>query len=509
MDNAANGRRPGGRCAVDMRQLCFPVEWCGALGIAVLGLLVFVAQGARAQLDLTEVEISISIDRVNDASGSQLGVSATITVRGSGITSATITPMGLSAISIDDRIAAGERAEDLPFSSVQDLSAALPNGNYILELDSDDPGSSADVTATIGYAQLDVVTPAISAPGPGEVVPVGPVTVSFASCPACGAAGTLPTTATLERSGAPPVEQSLAGTTTSWVPSDPTTMQPLALPPETSFRVRVRHTRSTRAQLVADPSDDFTFTNVLSRSEAVAFTTGFAPPEVDLCLVVNDPTNELEGDLDGCTILEDPQDAILDSSGTLPATAAGVHLEYVFSVNPRGWLSGFADVDVDGDGSLETHVPISGRLSGSAGRLRQLLRIPIASAMPPTKLTVRIREQVDTTTGVRTREQKTRGTLRGGRVVETTSSTDSIVKDEPKEAIGWRLDFRLSGGAGQITDALLTLANDPLPLPPPPGMEETKRTVALFGRHRFLSDRNRSNVRLKSGGGDSGVRITI
>jgi len=138
-------------------------------------------------------------------------------------------------------------------------------------------------------------------------------------------------------------------------------------------------------------------------------------------------------------------------------------------------------------------VPVSGRLSGEDGQLRQSLRFSAASALraPETKLKVNVREQTDTAAFLRTRVQTAKGRLRGARVIETISNTEAL-DPEPR---GWRLDFSVSGVQGEISDASLTLSNG--------------RTIPLFGRHRFVFETNRTNVRLKSGGAERGVQIEI
>jgi hypothetical protein len=453
-----------------------------ALGFAVLGSILGAAAPARGQIDVEGVGISLLVSLVNDAgSGSAAAVRARLFVTGSEITSAAITPPGGSPVGLVE-IAPGEFAVEQTFADEAALTAALPDGDYLLDV------NGGEATATLPFARPAVPSPNISAPLHQAVVPPGPVEVRFQPCTICSQTGDS-TTATLESGGSVLASQVLPTTQAVWTPSDAT--GPLALPPSTPFEASVVHVAVRTRSLVATPTDPFVFGSALTRGDQVAFSTGFAPPEAVVCIVVNDPaTLDPAGD---CALHEDLADALFDTGGSFATTAVGVPVTYGFSVSPRGRLSGIADLDLDGDGSIETHVPLSGRLSGNDGRLRQRLRFAAASPErpPQTKLKVDVREETDTVSFLRTRVQIAKGRLGGVRVTETTSNTEALTP-EPR---GWRLDFDVSGTQGEITDASLTLSSG--------------RTVPLFGRHRFVSETNRTNVRLKSGGAERGVQMEI
>ena len=475
---AASGRDP-----VQPMQLLDSMPWLSALRLGAFGVALGIAQPVLGQIDLAEVELSVAIRRVNDAgTTSQVTILARLVVRGSGITAATITPPGGVPLSLVGGTT-GELVREQSFTDESVFAAALPDGDYLLDL------NGGEATAALAYARPAVPSPAISSPSQGSVVPAGPVEIRFEPCAICVQSGDS-TVATLEQGGTPLASESLPSTVAAWTPSDATGL--LALPPSSSFTARVTHTASRSFALAADPPDPFAFGIVLSDADEIVFSTGFLAPEAAVCIVVND--RDLLDPEKPCVVHEDPNDAIFDTSaGGLETTAAGVRILYGFSASPRGRLSGIADLDLDQDGSFETHVPVVGRLSGRGGQLRQSLRIGVASSppAPEAKLKLKIRERTDTATLVRTRVQTARGRLLGARVRETTSTTEEV-EEAPR---GWRLDFQISGAQGEISDARLTLSDG--------------RTVTLSGRHRFLIDVNRTNARLKSGGADRGAQIEI
>jgi hypothetical protein len=462
--------------------LLVPVAWRSALGLAVLGSILGVAAPARAQIDIEEVGISLLVLLVNDAgSDSVFAVRARLFVAGTGITDATITPPGGSPIGLIET-APGEFLIEQSFADEAALTATLPEGDYLLDV------NGGETTATLAYARPAVPSPRISSPLHQGVVAPGPVEVRFQPCAIC-VQGDDSTQAELASGDSVLASQVLPAAQSSWIPSD--AAGPLALPPSSSFAANVVHAALRTQAVSATPADPFVFGSALARGDLVEFSTGFAAPEASLCIVVNDPAKlDPKGE---CALHEDLADAIFDTGGSFETTAIGVPIQYGFSVSPRGRLSGIADLDLDDDGSFETHVPVAGRLSGGGGRLRQSLRFGAASPLraAETKLKVNVREETDTTAFLRTRVQTAKGRLGGARVTETISNTDPL-DPEPR---GWRLDFDVSDTQGEITDALLTLSNG--------------RTIPLFGRHRFIFETNRTNVRLKSGGAERGVQIEI
>jgi hypothetical protein len=451
-------------------------------GLAVVALGVALAAPARAQIDLTEVELSVAIQRVNAAGAlPEATFLARLVVRATDVARASITPPGGVPLALPET-APDEFTLEQSFPNEAALDAALPDGDYLLDLD------TGAETAILPYARPAVPSPAIFSPLQGAVVPTGTVEIRFVPCALCVQSGDS-TLAVLEQGAVVLASATLAANVAVWTPADAS--GPLVLPPSSSFTARVTHTASRTSTLSADPSDAFTFEVVHSEADEIAFSTGFPAPQADLCIVVNDAAGlDPEG---RCALHEDLNDAIFDTGGSFVTTAAGVPVTYGFSVSPRGRLSGIADLDLDRDGTFETHVPVAGRLSGEDGRLRQSVRIAVKSSAPApdARLKLKIQEQTDTVAFLTTRVQTTKGRLLGARVAETSSITEAI-DDAPR---GWRLDFDVSGASGEITDAQLVLSSG--------------RTIPLFGRHRFLFDVNRTNVRLRSGGADRGVDVAI
>jgi hypothetical protein len=459
--------------------------------LAVAGVAL-ASSAARAVIDVTEVEIEVSIEGVNEAGAeAQRSVLARVVVRGSGITAATLTPPG-STTAVSLPLVSGEFVLEQSFADATGLDAVLPDGDYLLQVES----GSETAAATLPYERPEVPSPAISQPAHRSTVRAGSVTAVFEPCAICNLTEDT-TVGTLEQNGTTLASETLAkGTATDWVPSDDE--GPLSLPESSAFTLEVAHTASRSAAVTASPTDPFTFRSIFSRSDEVQFSTGFLPPEGSVCLVVNDPDELLHAADETCTIANDSLRGILDvSGGSFSAVAAGVPIEYGLSLSPGGRLSGIVDADLDGDGAFETHVPLQGRLRGSAGRLRQTLRFALEGApdVPATSLRISILERALLTDGVKTRKLATKGDLLGAPVSETRLDAESIAS----LPTAWRLDFALVGEAGRISGATLTLPGATPALP--------NRTVDLTGRHRFSFEFDRTNVRLRSRGGDKGVEI--
>jgi hypothetical protein len=446
-------------------------------GIAVPG------SPTQAVIDLTEVEVTVAIEGIQEASDSpSRTVTARVVVSGTGIAGVTITPPGGTAVSLP--AVSGDFVLERSFADETTLNASLPAGSYVLAVQGADASETA--TATLAYERPEVTSPAISQPAHRSTVRAGSLAAEFASCPVCVLTDDS-TVATLEQGGTSLASETLEGTDTEWTPSDDA--GPLELDETSSFTLRVVHTASRSSAATATPSDAFTFTSVFSRSDEVEFSTGFQAPEGNVCLVVNDPALQAAGET--CTLVEDSLLGILDVSGSDTVIAAGIPVGIGLTLGPNGALSGIAAADLDGDGAGETSVPARGRLRGSGGRLRQNVRFALegGASSAGTSLRVSILERTLLSKGLRTRKQTTKGDLRGAPLSETTEDAESL--GDP--ATGWRLDFPLSGDAGRISGATLRLSNG--------------RSVALTGRHRFVFELDRTNVRLASGGGDEGVKI--
>lgn len=440
---------------------------------------------AQAVIDITQVEVTVEIEGVHEASDSpSRTLTARVVVRGTGISGVTITPPGGTASSL--RLVSGEFVLESSFADEATLDASLPEGSYLLAVQGADASETA--TASLAYERPDVPSPAISQPVHESVVRAGTLEAEFAACPICVLSDDS-TIATLQQGDTDLASETLEGTDTQWIPSDDA--GPLELDETSAFTLRVVHTASRGTAVTATTGDAFTFTSIFSRSDEVEFSTGFLAPEGNVCLVVDDPDRQLHGADETCTVVDDSLLGILDVGGSSSTVAAGIPIGLDLTLSPSGALSGIADADLDADGAGETPVPVQGRLRGSGGRLRQNLRFALdgGASSAGTSLRVSILERALLATALKTRKQTTRGDLLGAPFSETVQDVESL----EDQATGWRLDFPLSGDAGRITGATLRLANG--------------RTVALTGRHRFVLELDRTNVRLSSGGGDKGVKI--
>jgi hypothetical protein len=197
---------------------------------------------------------------------------------------------------------------------------------------------------------------------------------------------------------------------------------------------------------------------------------------------------------------------IYDTGGSLCTSIAGMDVLYGFSVDPKGRISGIADVTVVGDGSctggIDASAPLKGKLSGKKGRLRLRMNAKAESTTPgaDAKVKVQLREDTQTTTGVLTRTQKAKGQRLGQKVSDTTSTTTCLNGSSGPDCLtgaplGWRLDFTLPGSGSEVTDAALTLQDG--------------RTIPLRANGTFKFDVNSSNLRFKSEGADKGIRIRL
>jgi hypothetical protein len=452
------------------------------------------SSAAQAVIKITEVELSVDIEDVNAAGGDASGpttILARFVVRGSGFTAVSVTPPG-STMAQMVPLMGSEFVLEQSFADETELDTGLPTGDYFLQAQL---GSAETATATLSYQRPDVPSPAISQPTHRSVVLAGSVRAEFEPCADCILSGDS-TVATLEQDGTSLATQTLAKGAAEWVPSD--AAGPLQLPPTSGFTLAVVHTASRPVAVTPSSGDPFTFRSIFSRSDEVQFSTGFLPPEGNVCLVVNDPERKLYDPAnETCTVVSDSLRGILDVGGTSSVVAAGLPIRYELALSPGGRLSGIAAADLDGDGTSETHVPVQGRLRGSGGRLRQTLRFSLEGGpfVAGTSLRVSILERALLADQVKTRKQTTKGDLLGAPVSETLQDADSI-EDLPA---AWRLDFALSGGGGRISGATLELLGATPLLP--------NRKVSLSGRHRFSFEFDRTNVRLSSAGGDKGVKI--
>jgi hypothetical protein len=468
-------------------------------------LLALLPGAARAALELTSLVLTVAIEGTN---GVDTVFQVTVTVTGTDIASASITPEGGTAIPLTCGSATSCSVTQ-GLANQATLDALLPTTakNYTLALTGTTGTPAPTVTDTFAFARPVVSSPAISAPVAGSSIDPGSLEVTFAACTATVVAATTPATCAATQGvllqGTTQLEEKLdlPASSTSWKPAT-------ALTEQSAFSAEITHTAAGTQTFTADgiatgtDDDSYLFTTSVTHSDQVAFSTGFAAPVGEFCIVVNDdPADAL--DPAGCTVVVEPAAGILDTSGPYPLTAppfltaAGIPFQYTLQLAPSGRLSGIAEADLDGVTGFEVPTDLVGRLKGKDGLLRQRIRMRFDAPASDTKFSVRIGEEANLATLLQAMAdlewlvgQKTRGKDGGVKLSEDTTSTRTTAA----APTGWRLDFTLTGNDGP-TSGSLELAS---------GV-----SVVLAGKQSFDSASNRSDLKLESEGAERGVRIRV
>jgi len=434
-----------------------------ALCLALLGA----ASPARAAADLASVTFTVSVVRVENAVE---GVTLSLEVVGDRITRASITPPGGTLIEIP---AGGDGflLED-EFSSEAELTTAFPDGSYVLTL-------NGTMEYPLELARAPVTSPAISAPLPAEVLVPGPVTVAFTRCSICDQDLDSTTGVLLDGDGAELETSPIAPEDENWSPAT-------SLDEEASFTAGVVHTVVRGDQLVGPISDDFDLAGIFSSADSVSFFTGAAVPTGELCVVVDDESL----DTGSCFVVEhEPEEsgALLDPSGTFALPIGGIDMEYTSELLPSGAIVGTALADLDGNGSLESSTPLSGKVTGVAGKVRRKLGFAFETLSPEAKLKVKIVESGFVTEGSLAGKQSAKGTVQGVRIDSSAPSTLPL----GEEPLGWRLDFELAGKRVEV--ASITLSDG--------------REFALTGR--FVFDFLTGLAKLDLGSADDAAGVSV
>lgn len=440
------------------------------LGILLAGLGL--AAPAAAVADVERVTIEVLTLR---NAGAVASIRTRIEVEGTQIVEATLTPPGGMPVAIMD----GEEGFVLerPFMSEQELAAALPDGEYVLTV-------NGTRTYPFDYVRAAVPSPAISAPAPASVLVPGPVTVEFSPCPACSGEDDTTQAAILD-AGTDTVlfEEELGPEDESWTPNDG--VEPIPMPEDSALRAAVQHVVRRTEAGAGTGGDAFELARVVAHADSVTFFTGFAAPAGSLCLVVG----EVADAPPDCIALDAPEAALVDPSGAFALSLAGVAMEYGAEVGPGGEIGGSASADLDGDGSLETGVPVRGRLRGFRGKLERAVSFDFRSAEPAAKLAVRIREEASVTEGPLAGSQRAKGKLLGEKVADEAAS-ELPFGGGP---IGWRFEVELAGK--HVEDASVILADG--------------RSFALRGRFLFDPLTDLGKLDLRSEGDDAGLWVRI
>jgi hypothetical protein len=452
--------------------------------------LALLPGAAQAQLDLATVELEVAID---GTAGVDTLFQVTVRITGTDIASASITTTGQPPLAIPCP-SATECTTTQNLANQAALNALIPTTatNYKIDPVGSEDGAPT-LTDTFSFARPVVASPAISEPLNGTSVDPGQITIRFVACGTCNAA----TRGTVLQDGSPFEERlNLPASSTSWLPTMP-------FPANSSFTAKIEHaTESTQNQTADGPAagtddDPYTFTSRVSHSDMVDFMTGFASPEGNFCIIVNDPTMTLfdTGDCDGLAYVEAPASGVFDPSGMYALTAAGIPVLYSVQMNPKGKLTGIADADVGDDGSFETPGELKGRLKGKDGRLRQKTKMRFDAASD-TRFSVGLRETAQLLSLASSPDldwlvdQKTSGKVAGTKVKERSTSTRTV----PDAVTAWKLAISLSGSSGSTLGSV-ELAS---------GL-----AVALTGKLNFDTADNDSDVKLQSQGAERGVRVRV
>ena len=470
--------------------------------LLLTSLLWFVPAGAHAALDLETLALTV---KTEGTKGADTVFQVTLTVTGTDIASASI-QQGSTTISIPCGSATScTLTQNLTNQAALDTLLPTKATSYTITLTGTTGTPAPTVTDTFSFTRPDIPSPAISAPVDGSTVAPGALTVAFT---ACGTTCNATTGVLLQGTAEIETNTSLPASSTSWKPAT-------ALVEQSSYGARITHAAGGSQPQTADgpaagtDDDSYVFASSVTHSDQVAFSTGFAAPTGDFCIVVNHDAADKIDPAD-CLVLDEPPAGIFDSSDSCTTTAAGIPVQYGFQLAANGRPSGIADADLDGDGSFETHTNVTGQLKGKEGRLRQKLRMNFGARGALTRFNLRIREEADLATlqGAIVPplewlvDQKARGKKAGAKLSESTTSVRTLPA-LPSDGIqcaggvprtGWKLSFSLPGSDGPTTGTL-ELAN---------GV-----SVALRARQSFDSASNQSELRLESEGAERGVAIRV
>jgi hypothetical protein len=436
--------------------------------------LATAAAPALAQADVDEVLFIVTVARSSVVSDE---FTAEFRVKGTGLNNGSITvpgslgTIGLSLESPDLVDLVG----GIAFNSEAQLATLLPAGNYALSV------NNGTVQATLAYQRPPVPSPAISQPGADEVVPPGAVDVQFTACAVCNF-GLDSVQARLEDGAMNALaSETLLASDDSWIPPDG--IGDFQLPEDSAFLARITHTTVRESSVAANGDPSLLFRHTFIQSDEVAFRSGFSPSVGDFCVAVNDPTLPA-----GCSPLDDPLLALLDTGDTISTSVGGHDVDYTFTVGSKGDLTGNAMADLDDDGSKETVGAIKGKLKGKGGELKQKLSFPLVNEALQAKLKVSVSDVLSIPLDSLARTQKASGNLGALKVKEETAGNGAL----PVAPKGWRVNFTIDA-AGNVQNGLLTL--------------DGGRSFVLEGTNKFNLATNLSSLKLQTA--DKGIKLQL
>jgi hypothetical protein len=256
-----------------------------------------------------------------------------------------------------------------------------------------------------------------------------------------------------------------------------------------SFTAAIVHTAVRVLDQLGPGNDAFVLAGVFTSEDSVSFFTGAGAPAGEICVVVDDESL----DTGSCFVVDHPEEesgALLDPRDEeVPLPIGGVDVEYTSEVLPSGEITGTARADLDGNGSLESETPVTGRMTGFAGKVERNLGFKFSTSAPAAKLSVKIEESGFVTEGSLNGKQTAKGTVQGVKIKDSAPST--LPLGEPP--LGWRLKVTLADK--HITTASVTLSDG--------------REIALTGKLVFDFLTGLAKLDLKSSGDDAGVSVRI
>jgi hypothetical protein len=424
--------------------------------------------------DVDEVSFTVTIARSSEVADE---ITAELRVQGTGLNNGSITfPSSATPVALQqdgDDLALG-----IDFDNEAQLAATLPAGNYALQV------NNGTIQATIAYQRPSVPWPDISQPEADAVLPSGLIEVQFTACPVCNQLGDAVEAQLVDGAQNELASETLTASDNAWTPPDGMGGD-LTLSEDSEFRARIRHSAVRQANTAISGADELTFlfTHVFIQSDEVGFRTGFSPPSGDFCVVVNDPAPPA-----GCSPLDNPLLALLDTSGTFSTSVAGLDVDYTVTVGPKGTLTGDATADLDDDGSQETVGAIKGKLKGKGGELKQKLSFPLVNDGLPAKLKLSLSDVLSIPLDSFARVQKASGSIGALKVAEETLA-DGVLPFVP---LGWRVNFTIDA-AGAVQNGLLTL--------------DGGRSFVLEGTNKFSVASKLSSLKLQTA--DKGIKLQL
>ena len=445
--------------------------------VSVLALSLALAGAAQAQIDLESISFDRRVDRVV-AGAVEQSASFTVTVRGSGLLGAMLVKPDETEILLSAN-PDGSLGASFDFDDEDDLDTDFPalGDTYVVSLNTGALEIEIDYEAP-GLPELSITSPEHDSSNNSPTT----TPFTFTPCPAAACSDTSDHVRALVTENDEAVASGIVDDPAlgSWTPEDGDGV-PLVLPEgaNLTFNAQLRANRPDFR--VVEIDDFYTFWNSFHRSDEVDFSTGFRGLD-------EAPIGSFS--IDGA----DPS-AFVITSGPVMTELGGVALDFDYSLDPKGKISGTGTADVNDDDLADADVEVKGKLKDKKGIASQKLTIKIKSKEEGAEASAKYtREEVldrDGETSDRTEELK--GKVLGVKVLETDAGIDSIAG----QVSSWILEFDLSTEDGLrmiVSDAVLAIG---------------AREVTLEGGGKYDADGMQTTLSMKSSGDDKGVSVKI